>query len=154
MMFACGAPVVAQTPPSAIRLPTSLVVSVLEYRVHFIDRATRIDACSVAHAMSAPADFPIKLPGDVRELLTDQNLESCSIVKTAAPDSTVFPATSRVTIESSFISDHAGTVTLQVRWGEYIHREDYSVKAIPDGDRWGIGEVRITGALRARFVNP
>lgn len=140
---------------SVAGIPTDLLVNVLDYRVHFIDRTTPIDACSMVRAMAQPSDYPAKIPARLRSVLNRQDADPCvALTPVAMPDSALVPGIVRVTFESFERSSDGGMVRLLVRSGENVHREDFSVRLMTPGTWWGVAEVRVWGASRVHFVRP
>ncbi len=141
-------------PPSA-RMPTELLVTVLGYRAHYIERTTPIDACSMVRAMATPGDYPARLPAFVRAMLNRQDATPCTALPPVAGQDTLgTPAIARVAFESFDVSGSDGVVRLRVRAGENMHREDYYLHVVTPGVSWGISEVRLSEAMRVYFVHP
>lgn len=131
------------------RLPTKVAVSVVAYRVGFVDWATPFEPCSLFKVMAHPEDLPGAFPPGFRPMLgvSDSLKVSCHRLRAQphVPGQGGSPA--RVVFDSVSIRGSAAAVYTTVFRGDVLYREKYTLALLPRGD-WGVESMLMFGALR------
>ncbi|HEU0013865.1 MAG TPA: hypothetical protein VFQ45_09280 [Longimicrobium sp.] len=139
-----AAPAAAQErPPTREEAAVNAVIS---HRVQWLRDDTPFHACRVFEALGRPADFPAGILPAHRRLLT-RTQDPCAPPAPGAPPADV------VLLDTLLVQDSTARVSLTVRAGERVHREQYRL-VNPGRGSWGLESVLSWGHLRVHGVPP
>ncbi|HWK90382.1 MAG TPA: hypothetical protein VNP72_10310 [Longimicrobium sp.] len=131
------------------RAPTpgeAAVNAVLSHRAQWLHDATPFNACRVYEALGRPADFPAGIRPAHRRLLS----------RTDNPCAPLAPGTQHgdmVFLDTLLVGDSTAKVSVTVRAGEQVHREQYRLVNLRRGS-WGLDSVLAWGHLRVHAARP
>lgn len=120
--------------------PAGAVSVVMEYRAGWMEDSTAFDACSIQRALGGPGGQPLSLSSSATRLLHGSETNPCATSSRAERRI--------VRVDSLSTSDSAAVVHLMVVKGERVHREVFTLRALPQAPGWGVRDVRLWGALR------
>lgn len=137
----------SSVPDATPVLGWSVLSPILSFRRGWID-STRVDACAIYHGMGNPADFPAGLPSALRPLLGTWGATPCEPAAGRSASPLERYSVERVRFDSITGDEHIRHVHFTVQKGEYIHHEDYTMRASSRPGEWTFGELRIWGATQ------